>query len=574
MSKGLGLRGRDALFNSSVSIQDRKENDIYKEISLSSLSACAFQPRKHFDEENLQELAASIKEKGIVQPLVVRKLENNQYEIVAGERRYRAAKLIGLEKVPAIVREYSDAETMTIALVENIQRENLNPIEEAEAFKYLKETYNFSQEELAKSLGKSRPRIANALRLLNLPENIRAYLLDGSLSGAHGRTLLSMEDAHLIDEMAERIIQYKLSVRDTENIVDYVNAYHALPELAQAQTAEQESEQAENIEHIEEVKEEIVVADETQKAKNNAPKRRSMAKSEFFTSLQKQLRKEVHRGTTISGTLENGKIVLPFAGKDEFENLLRLLVLGGNEDILNALPISLNTQVVHNSEENDEDLHSTAPQYIENPARMEKHEAESFEDFVKVMKEGEKLDGNFDEKLGDTIVDDAIAEEAIEALKDKDETSTESSHELHAQLHDTIVNSVQSELSSEADLVGFPFDEADAQIDKVDAQVNDSVDSTNTDLPDEINVGEVIDFSEEISLESALPDSLDALDASFSQISEVLASSAVDLDNAESLAQLEELGFGEDIEHEEKVNTSFDALLSEKEDEKESLESI
>ncbi len=313
-TKGLGPRGIDALFGSTVNapaqtpnIQAVQETDVFKEIPTLSLIASTVQPRKTFDEVHLKELASSIQEKGIVQPIVVRSVQGGKYEIIAGERRFRAAKLLGLETVPTIIRDYTDAEIMTIALIENIQRENLNPVEEAEAFATLKETYKLSQEELAKSLGKSRPSVANALRLLNLPENIRAYMLEGKLSAAHGRTLLALDHKELLDALTDRIVQYSLSVRDTENLVEYANAYQRLPELTVTASLNPLQE-----------------AGEAKTAK--APvKRRITEKPKTFVSLQKQLRSEVHRGTSISGNIENGKIVLPFSGKQEFESLLKLL---------------------------------------------------------------------------------------------------------------------------------------------------------------------------------------------------------------------------------------------------------
>ncbi len=308
--QGLG-RGLGALLGERV--EEKRPDDALKELSLHEIVPCASQPRKYFSEEQLKELAASIQEKGIVQPLVVRPMRDGRYEIVAGERRWRAAKMLSLETVPAVVRTYTDADAMTIALIENIQRENLNPMEEAEAFSLLKEKFKLSQEELAKSLGKSRSGLANSLRLLNLPKEMRDLIFETKLSAAHGRTLLALHNQELQTELAGRIINNNLSVRDAENIVEYANAYHKLPELPEI---------AEHTKNDE--KEELAQENADKKP---TPRRRLAEKSQVFKSLQKHLRDQIHRGTTISGTLENGKIVLPFSGQAELEHLLHLLSL-------------------------------------------------------------------------------------------------------------------------------------------------------------------------------------------------------------------------------------------------------
>lgn len=316
LNKGLG-RGLDALMGSGV--QAVRADDIYKNIPTEKLTPCASQPRKYFNESQLKELASSIQEKGIVQPLVARPTNAGTYEIVAGERRWRAAKMLGLTSVPVVVRNYSDSEAMTIALIENIQRENLNPIEEAEAFALLKERYKLSQEELAKNLGKSRSGLANSLRLLNLPQAMRDFVFTGKLSAAHGRTLLALHDESLQSALAERIISFNLSVRDAENLVEYANAYQRLPEV----TNQISGMSAQNIS----IHEQNLIEAEAnkEKAENTKPARRIIARPKLFVDLQKELRKHIHRGTKLSGSLENGKIVLPFSGQDELEHILRLL---------------------------------------------------------------------------------------------------------------------------------------------------------------------------------------------------------------------------------------------------------
>ena len=176
------------------------------------------QPRRAFEEEALRELAESIRQYGVLQPLIVQKREDH-YEIIAGERRWRAAQIAGLKEIPVIVREYSDQERFEIALIENIQREDLNAIEEAEAYRRLMEEFHLTQEEIADRVGKNRSTITNSLRLLKLDERVRQMLVDGAISGGHARALLSLESGDLQYQTALRIVDEGLSVRDVEKIV-------------------------------------------------------------------------------------------------------------------------------------------------------------------------------------------------------------------------------------------------------------------------------------------------------------------------------------------------------------------
>lgn len=176
------------------------------------------QPRKHFDNEKLIELANSIKEHGIIQPIVVRK-ENQFYVIIAGERRWRAAKLLNLKEVPIIIKELSDVEVVQISLIENIIREDLNPIEEATAYNKLLNDFNLTQEEISKQVSKSRSAIANSLRLLNLDERIQGYLIEGVLSEGHGRAILALENKEDQYVVAQKVIDENLNVRQTELLV-------------------------------------------------------------------------------------------------------------------------------------------------------------------------------------------------------------------------------------------------------------------------------------------------------------------------------------------------------------------
>lgn len=176
------------------------------------------QPRKHFDNEKLIELANSIKEHGIIQPIVVRK-EDQFYVIIAGERRWRAAKLLNLKEVPIIIKELSDVEVVQISLIENIIREDLNPIEEAAAYNKLLNDFNLTQEEISKQVSKSRSAIANSLRLLNLDERIQGYLIEGVLSEGHGRAILALENKEDQYVVAQKVIDENLNVRQTELLV-------------------------------------------------------------------------------------------------------------------------------------------------------------------------------------------------------------------------------------------------------------------------------------------------------------------------------------------------------------------
>lgn len=217
MAKGLG-KGINALFpGESLASVETIEN-----IHLKSIQPNPYQPRKNFDDAAIQELSDSIKEHGILQPIIIRK-KGTVYEIVAGERRFRAAKLAGLKEIPAIVRDLTDNETMELAILENLQREDLTPIEEAEAYSKLMENLKMTQEQLAFRLGKSRPYIANHVRLLGLPEKVREMLTLGTLSMGHGRTLLGLQKKGQIFPTAERTIKEGLNVRQLEQLVQRLN---------------------------------------------------------------------------------------------------------------------------------------------------------------------------------------------------------------------------------------------------------------------------------------------------------------------------------------------------------------
>ena len=215
--KGLG-RGLQALLPSITKEEPVGQEKII-EIPVKDIRVNKHQPRHTFDQEKLNELAVSIQEHGVVQPIIVRNDEDGKYELVAGERRWRACQLIGVKRIPAIVKQLSEKETSEIALIENIQREDLNPIEEAAAYRTLMAEYGLTQEELSKRVGKSRPFIANIVRLLSLSEPVKHMVLQGLISSGHARTLLTLPRVKEQEEVARKIALKGLSVRQTEQTV-------------------------------------------------------------------------------------------------------------------------------------------------------------------------------------------------------------------------------------------------------------------------------------------------------------------------------------------------------------------
>ncbi len=211
---GLG-KGLDALFFDNST--EEKSNSV--KVNINDIEPNRDQPRKTFEEGALRELSDSIAMHGVLQPLLVRPLSDGGYQLIAGERRWRASRMAGLTEVPVYIKEMSDKEAMEFALIENLQREDLNPIEEAEGFKLLMDTYSLTQNEAAERVGKSRPAVANALRLLALPASVLELVRKGELSSGHARTLLPLNDEKTILKLAEEIVKKEISVRETERIV-------------------------------------------------------------------------------------------------------------------------------------------------------------------------------------------------------------------------------------------------------------------------------------------------------------------------------------------------------------------
>ena len=292
---GLG-RGLDALFADAVPVSDplkeekkqdtqvrteEQSGDAVQYINIHDIMPNANQPRKTFSEEKIEELSKSIKEHGIIQPIVVRK-KGKSYEIVAGERRWRATRKAELAKVPCLIRELSDEQNMLIAIIENMQREDLNPVEEAEGLNQMIVTFGMTQEQISKSVGKSRPYIANSLRLLKLPEYIKEEMAEGRLSAAHGRTLVTVEDEDVRKALCERIIKEGLSVRETEKLVS-----------------------------------------EDGKGKKRKPAART--KNPDVARVEAELKEALGTRVTINQNGKKGKIEIEFFSRDELDRLIELL---------------------------------------------------------------------------------------------------------------------------------------------------------------------------------------------------------------------------------------------------------
>ena len=218
--KGLG-KGLDALLGDEFTNEPEVKSSLF--LPISQVESCAAQPRKQFDPDALADLADSIRQHGIIQPLTVRKLQSGYYQIIAGERRWRAARMAGLTQVPVVVIEADDRKAMELAMIENLQREDLNPMEEAEGYRTLMEQYGLTQEETSQRVGKSRSAVANALRLLHLSDEVRALVEEGKLSGGHARALVPLT-AELQKKAAAVIIKDDLSVRQTELLVKKLTA--------------------------------------------------------------------------------------------------------------------------------------------------------------------------------------------------------------------------------------------------------------------------------------------------------------------------------------------------------------
>lgn len=244
--RGLG-KGIGALFGNDIEETDIVAQDIHQinendkekvtSLKLAQIEPNKEQPRKNFDEEKLQQLADSIKQHGVIQPIIVKDLNNGYYQIVAGERRWRASRIAGITEIPAIIRTYDELATMQIALIENLQREDLNPIEEALSYKALLDDFALTQEKVSEQVGKSRSAIANTIRLLSLPKQVQKLLEEGAISGGHARAILSVTNEEGKLQLAEKIIENELNVRQAEQLAKALNAQKQEKEPTQTQTS-------------------------------------------------------------------------------------------------------------------------------------------------------------------------------------------------------------------------------------------------------------------------------------------------------------------------------------------------
>ena len=275
---GLG-RGLDALLVDN-SIENISSSSAVK-LKLNEIEPNKNQPRKVFDDEALSELSASIEKHGIIQPLLVRPLPGGTYQLVAGERRWRAARMAGLTEAPVVIRELSDEDASALALIENLQREDLDPIEEAEGYRYLMDTYSITQEEAAQKVGKSRSAVANLMRLLSLPKDVLELVRAKTLSAGHARALLPLEDSALIAQFANEIIEKGFSVRQTEKLVkDFL--------------------------------------------KPQKPGKKTAEKDKYITEVELSLCESLGRKVSIKGSEKGGSITIEFFNKDDLEKLAKL----------------------------------------------------------------------------------------------------------------------------------------------------------------------------------------------------------------------------------------------------------
>ena len=272
--RGLG-KGLDAIFAEN----DMEDRNHSVTLQIRDIEPNRDQPRKEFSEEALQDLAESIAQHGVLQPLLVRPLLDGGYQLVAGERRWRAARIAGLTEVPAVIREMSDHEMAELALVENLQREDLTPLEEAEGYQLLIDTYGMTQEEVAKAVGKSRPAVTNALRLLGLPEEVRDMVSAGILTAGHARTLLAFENEEEIIEAAKQAAERGMTVRDLE----------AMAKRAAAPKKEKPRSQ----------------------------------RSRYFEEAELALKEQLGRRVTVTGTAKNGVLQIEFYGEEDLQDLLK-----------------------------------------------------------------------------------------------------------------------------------------------------------------------------------------------------------------------------------------------------------
>ncbi|MCI8648625.1 MAG: ParB/RepB/Spo0J family partition protein [Anaerotruncus sp.] len=278
---GLG-KGLEALF-----VDNGTDTASTSVLAINEIEPNRDQPRKQFDAAALSDLADSIREYGVLQPLVVRPLPDGVYQLVAGERRWRAARMAGLSEVPVIVKELTDLQTMELALIENLQREDLNPLEEARGFRDLMEKFGLTQEQVSTRVGKSRPVVTNAMRLLRLPEEVQQLVESGKISSGHARALLSLEDDDAIRQLALEIVKRGLSVRQVEGLIKRIK--------------------------------------QGEKLEKQPPARAVAWDNSYFTEVQLALSQTLARKVKVEGEGSKGRLVIEFYDEDDLKTIVGLL---------------------------------------------------------------------------------------------------------------------------------------------------------------------------------------------------------------------------------------------------------
>lgn len=283
---GLG-RGMDALFSNFDGTPN--DNEVIEELDLAQIRSNPYQPRKNFDETALKELADSIRQSGVFQPIIVRRSTIKGYELIAGERRVRASRLAGKTKIPAIVRQMNEEQMIEIAVLENLQREDLSPMEEAEAYNVLMEKLKLTQTEVAERMGKSRPYIANYLRLLALPDKIKQWVNQGELSMGHARTLLGLKDKEQMIGLAQKVMDEEITVRQLEEMVQLSNISKPIEPEVDTDTSTK------------------------------------IVKSSYILALEEKLQEYFGTSTTVHQKGEKGKIEIEFLSESDFIRIIDLL---------------------------------------------------------------------------------------------------------------------------------------------------------------------------------------------------------------------------------------------------------
>lgn len=293
-NRGLG-RGLDALLG-GVREDEQVTSDAaeVRQVPIASIVPNPYQPRREFSEDGLNDLCASIKTRGVLQPILIRPVAEDRYELIAGERRLRASKLAGLTDIPTLVREMTDQESLAIALIENLQREDLNAVEEALGYQQLQNEFGLSQEELARQVGKSRSAVANSLRLLNLPESVQSDIQKGAVSAGHGRAIMAVTDAETQDTLHKRIVENGLTVRQAEAQSTFWKQHGRLPGA-----------------------DEVGVP----VAKTKTSKAEAKPLDSRLVALQSSISDVLGVGVKISGSQEKGKVTLSYASEDELQTL-------------------------------------------------------------------------------------------------------------------------------------------------------------------------------------------------------------------------------------------------------------